>query len=84
MNQPENSISEVEFFKSKHTFVLDFRTVPEVDVVYTGRHLLGTQSGLLVEIKKTATTKDLKAYIFCVADATAYITNGHAEVTMAK
>ena len=31
-----------------------------------------------------ATTKDLKAYIFCVADATAYITNGHAEVTMAK
>ena len=62
--------------------MIDFRAVPEEDVVDTGRTLIGTQAGLLVEIKKKATTKDLIVYPYAIADASLYISEGETKLSV--
>ena len=68
-NNEESDVDLVSFLKDNYALVIDFRTVNEKNVVDSGRKLIGTQVGLLLEITKKATAKDLTAHIFCVADA---------------
>ena len=77
---PERNLVVEEFYNNKFALVVDFRTVPEKDVVDTARKLVGTQAGLLLEITKEATAKDLIVYPYAIADATMYISS--AETTL--
>ena len=81
---PENNIKEIDFLKSKYAFVVDFRTVNEKDVVDSGRKLVGTQAGVLLEIEKGPTTKDLEAHIFCIADAMASVQGRDVQLALNK
>ena len=36
----------------------------------SGRKLIGTQAGILLEIEKEATTSDLSCHVFVIADGT--------------
>ena len=51
-------------------------------MVDTGRKLLGTQAGLLVEIKKKATKTDLVVFPYAIADASLYISEGETRLSV--
>ena len=63
-----DNLSEKEFLKSKYATVIDLRTVDDENTVHSGRRLIGTQSGVLLEIEKSATSVDLLCHVFDVAD----------------
>ena len=79
---PEDNVIEIDFLKSKYALVVDFRKVNEKNVLYTGRNLVGNQAGVLLEITKKATAKDLVAHIFYVSDATASIRGQEVNLTL--
>ena len=54
------------------------------DVVDTGRKLVGTQAGLLFEITKEATAKDLVVYPYAIADASLYISSMETKLNVAR
>ena len=83
-NNPEGNLEVEEFYGGKFALVIDFRTVPERDVVDTGRKLLGTQAGLLLEITKEATAKDLTVYPYAIADANLYISEEETRLKVAR
>ena len=62
------NLSKVNFLKNKYALVIDLRTVDEENVVHSGRRLIGTQSGVLIEIEKLATSVDLLCHVFIVSD----------------
>ena len=47
---------------------MDFGTVNDENVSGSGRRLIGTQVGVLLEIEKEATTTDLSCHVFEVAN----------------
>ena len=49
--------------------VIDFRTVDDDTVCGSGRKLVGTQAGILLEIEKEATTTDVSCHVFVIADS---------------
>ena len=65
-----DNLSEIDFLENKYALVIDFRTVDEENVVQSGRRLTGSQSGVMFEITKRATSVDLSCNVFVVADAT--------------
>ena len=81
---PENNVGEIDFLKSKYALVIDFRTVNEKDVVDTGQKLVSTQAGVLLEIQKEETAKDLEAHIFAVADTKASIKGRDVNLTLSR
>ena len=81
---PDANLEVEEFYSGKTAFVIDFRTVPEKDVVDTGRKLVGTQAGLLLEITKEATAKDLVVYPYAIADASLYISSMETKLNVAR
>ena len=81
---PERNLEVEEFYNNKFALVVDFRTVPEKDVVDTGRKLAGTQAGLLLQITKEATAKDLIVYPYAIADATLYISGTETMLNVAR
>ncbi|CAB4009235.1 Hypothetical predicted protein [Paramuricea clavata] len=56
------------FFSSGFALVIDLRTSQD-DTTGGGRKIVNTQSGVLMEIKKQATTADVQCNIFVVSDA---------------
>ena len=68
-----DNLSKLEFLKNKYAIVIDLRTVNDENTVHSGRKLIGTQSGVLLEIEKTATSVDLLCHVFVVADGTIVI-----------
>ena len=69
LNKEENDM-EIDDFYSKHfALVVDMRTFNDGTVVKSGKKLVSTQSGILLEITKEATTKDVMCYVFVVSDA---------------
>ena len=68
MEDPEMKVTD--FYKDKYALWIDLRTTSSKNTVNEGKKLVQTQSGLLLEIGKTATTKDLTCYIFILSDAT--------------
>ena len=63
-----DNLSKLEFLKNKYAIVIDLRTVDDENTVHSGRKLIGTQSGVLLEIEKSATSVDLLCHVFVVAD----------------
>ena len=63
-------ISRRKYYTNKFARVIDFRTVDDDTVSGSGRKLIGTQAGILLEIEKEATTSDLSCHVFVIADGT--------------
>ena len=63
-------VSMRDYYTNKFACVIDFRTVDDDTVSGSGRKLIGTQAGILLEIEKEATTSDLFCHIFVIADGT--------------
>ena len=61
-------MSRREFYPDKFACVIDFRTIDDEDVSESGRKLIETQAGILLEIEKEVTTTDLSCHVFVVAD----------------
>ena len=47
--------------------MIDFRMVDDENVSGSGRRLIGTQAGFLMEIEKEATATDLSCHVFVIA-----------------
>ena len=63
-----DNLSTQEFYKDKYAIVIDLKTVDDETVVGSGRRLVGTQSGVLLEIEKLATIVDLMCHVFVISD----------------
>ena len=76
-------VSRRKFYPDKFACVIDFRTVDDETVSGSGRKLVGTQAGILMEIEKETTTTDLSCHVFVIADGIIDITgtnlNGTAQ-----
>jgi hypothetical protein len=57
-----------KFFSNGFALVIDLRTTQD-DTTGGGKKIVNTQSGVLLEIKKRATTADVQCNIFIVSDA---------------
>ena len=65
------------FFKDKKfALVIDLRTASDANTYGNGAKIQNTQSGILVEITKKATTADAVCYLFVLSDGVIKITNG--------
>ena len=65
------------YFKDKKfALVIDLRTVNGTNTYGNGAKIRNTQSGILVEITKKATTADVVCYLFVLSDGVIKITNG--------
>ena len=62
-------MSRRKYYTDKFACVIDFRTVDDDTVSGSGRHLVGAQAGILMEVEKEATTSDLNCHVFVIADA---------------
>jgi len=71
-----DNLSKLEFLKNKYALVIDLRTVDDENTVHSGRKLIGTQSGVLLEIEKSATSVDLLCHVFVVSDGHIVISDG--------
>ena len=63
-------VSRRKYYTDKFACVIDFRTVDDNTISGSGRKLIGTQAGILMEIEKEATTTDLFCHVFVIADGT--------------
>ena len=74
-------MSKRKFYTDQFACVIDFRTVDDEYVSGSGRKLVATQAGILIE--KEATTTDLSCHVFVIADGIIDITgtklNGTAQ-----
>ena len=64
-----NSVSRRKYYTDKFACVIDFRTVDDDTVSGSGRKLVGTQAGILLEIEKETTTADVSCHVFVIADS---------------
>ena len=62
-------VSRRKYYTGKFACVIDFRTVDDDTVSGSGRKLVGTQAGILMEIEKETTSTDLPCHVFVIADA---------------
>ena len=63
-----NCIPRRKYYTDKFTCVIDFRTVDDNTVSGSGRKLVGTQAGILLQIGKETTMTDLTCHVFIIAD----------------
>ena len=61
-------VSLEKYYVDKFACVLDFRTVDDENIFGSGRNIIGTQAGILLEIEKKATSKNLSCHVFVIAD----------------
>ena len=61
-------VSRSKFYTDQFACVIDFRTVDDERISKSGRKLIGTQAGILLEIEKEVTSTDLSCHVFAVAD----------------
>ena len=63
-----DNLSKLEFLRNKYAIVIELTTVDDEKTIDSGRRLVGTQSGVLLEIEKSTTTIDLMCQMFVVSD----------------
>ena len=63
-----DNLSKLDFLKDKYALFIDLRTVDQENTVNSGRRLVGTQSGVLLQIEKDAISADLVCHVFVVSD----------------
>ena len=61
-------MSRRKFYTDKFACVIDFRTVDDENVSGSGRKLVGTQAGILMEVEKETTSTGLSCHVFVVVD----------------
>ena len=76
---PERSVSLREFYKDQFACVVDLRTHDDNFATGTGKKLVNTQSGVLLEIKKLATTANVLCKMFVLSDGLLNISNKNLE-----
>ena len=59
-----------KYYTDEFACVIDFRTVDGNTTSGSGRKLIGTQAGILMEIEKEVTKTDLSCHVFVTADGT--------------
>ena len=65
------------FFRDKKfALVIDIRTINDVNTYGNGAKIQNTQSGILVEITKKATTANVVCYLFVLSEGVIKIANG--------
>ena len=72
----KREMSKRKFYKDKYALWLDLRSTYSKNISNEGKRLVKTQSGVLLRINKTATTKDLSCYIFVLSDALINFSDG--------
>ena len=77
MKNPE--MKALDFYKDKYSLWIDLCTTYSKNTYADGKILRQTQNGVLLEIKKEATTKDVLCHIFVLANAAVSFTNGEAK-----
>ena len=82
MKDPKIKITD--FHKDKYALWIDLRTTSSKNSTNDGKRLIQTQSGVLLQIKKTATTKDLTCHIFILSDALIAFINGEIRISITK
>jgi hypothetical protein len=71
------NMSYDNFFRGdKFAAVVDLRSICDKHVTGSGRKLTETQSGIMLEIKKKATTANVKCHIFVLSDGLVNIVDG--------
>ena len=63
------------FYKDQFACVIDLRTHYDGHATGTGKKLVNTQSGVLLEIKKAATTANVLCKMFILSDGLLNISN---------
>ena len=63
-----SALSRRKFYTDKFACVVDFRTVDDENVSGSGRRVIGTHAGVLLEIEKEATFTDLSCHVFVIPD----------------
>ena len=76
MENPE--MKALDFYKDKYALWIDLRTTYSKNTFGEGMKLVETQNGILLEINKEATTKDVECHIFILSDASISFSNGRA------
>ena len=76
---PERSVSLREFYKDQVACVVDLRTHDDNFATGTGKKLVNTQSGVLLEIKKLATTANVMCKMFILSDGLLNISKKNLE-----
>ena len=71
----ESIMSLEKFYKDAFALCIDLRTINDDFVYGDGKKLVNTQSGILLEIKKTAITTNVKCHIFVLSDGLLNIVN---------
>ena len=71
----ESVMSLEKFYKDSFALVVDLRTINDNFVYGDGKRLVNTQSGILLEIKKTAIAANVKCHIFVLSDGLLNIVN---------
>ena len=74
MKNPQ--MKALNFYKDKYSLWIDLRTTSAKDTC--GEGIIETQNGILLEINKKATTKDVECHIFIISDASVNFSNGEA------
>ena len=73
------NMSYDNFFRGdKFAAVVDLRSICDKHVTGSGRKLTETQSGIMLEIKKKATTTNVKCHIFVLSDGLVNIVDGNS------
>ena len=75
MHSDEEAITMREFYKDQFALVVDLRTLNDNNVTGTGKKLVNTQSGILLEIKKTAISANVMCKMFFISDGLLNISN---------
>ena len=75
LNDKEQFMTMRNFVKDKFALVIDLRTVNDSFASGNGKKLVNTQSGLLLEIKKKATTANVMCKIYVLSDGLVNIVN---------
>ena len=76
---PERSVSLREFYKDQFACVVDLRTHDDNFATGTGKKLVNTQSGVLLEIKKLAITANVMCKMLILSDGLLNISNKNLE-----
>lgn len=75
VHSDEEAITMREFYKDQFALVVDLRTLNDNNVTGTGKKLVNTQSGILLEIKKTAISANVMCKMFFISDGLLNISN---------
>ena len=67
-NADTSTTNLTSFFRNRFALVVDLRTHADKQTINTGWRMVNSQNGVLLEIKKQATTTDLKCHVFVVSD----------------